>query len=128
MDRRDWQVGFDQFVVLDLIGMLFLPRRPSDLRVHDKCRAFAGRIKHEWIRRMSGFLRIEHIAAIAHFHLRLEMGRFEMIVPYFDHLPEGHVRTPLVGREEEIAMLMRRWDRPVRYWSSETRRLACLWA
>jgi hypothetical protein len=35
MDCRDWHIGFDQFLILDLVGM-FLQRRPSDFRIHDR--------------------------------------------------------------------------------------------
>jgi hypothetical protein len=49
-DCRDWHIGLDQFLVLDIVGMLFLQCRPSDRRIHNKGGAFAGRIEHERVR------------------------------------------------------------------------------
>ena len=46
----------------------------------------------------AGLLRIEHITAIAHLHLRFEMRRLEMIIADLEHLPEGHVRISAMPR------------------------------
>ena len=57
----DWggrHVVFEQLRVFELVGALFLQRRPRDFRVHDKVGAFAGGIEHE----RTGRIR----AAVAH--------------------------------------------------------------
>ena len=91
MNWRDCHVGYDQFRVLDLVGVLLLKRRPSDLRVDDKSGTFAGWIERDGLRPTRRLLRIKHVTAIAHLHLGFEMRGLEMVIADLKHLPERHI-------------------------------------
>ena len=63
------------------------------------CRATAGRIEDERLRRIRRRLRVEHIVPVADVDLGFEMRHLEMVVAFLDHLPERHVRIGAVPGE-----------------------------
>ncbi len=76
--RRRRAVVFYQLLVFDLVGVLFLERRPSDFRIDDKDRTFAGRIEYTGsTNSAAGAHRTQ--MAIVHVHLGFEV-RLEMII------------------------------------------------
>ena len=99
VDRCDRHVLFDQPREFGLVGPLFLQRRPGNLRIHEKGRAWTGGAEHERRRGVRGCVRIEHVVAVTHIDFGFEMRRLEMVVADLDHLPEVHVRTGSVPRQ-----------------------------
>ena len=93
VDWGGWHIVFKQLRVFELVGALFLQRRPHDFRIYDKSGAFIVGVEHKRIWRIWTRLRIKYVDAIAHIHLRFEMRRLEVIVADLEHFPEGQVRT-----------------------------------
>ena len=85
VDRCDRHVLFDQPREFGLVGPLFLQRRPGNLRIHEKGRAWTGGAEHERRRGVRGCVRIEHVVAVTNIDFGFEMRRLEMIVADLEH-------------------------------------------